>query len=324
MTGRSTVAAVLAAGMCGAGLAAQGPAVPHRVYAAARRAIADLPTIARDARTADVLVVGEQHLDDGTHRVELALLEALSADGRDVVLALEMFERDVQGPLAHFLMGQLSEDEFLGAARPWPRYQTDYKPLVDLAIARHWPVVAANVPRAIAAEVSQRGLRVLEGRPEAERAWFARDLHCSPSGAIYERFRRTMTGMAGPASDAAASASASASLDRYYAAQCLKDETMAESIAQAHAAGRLVGKRPLIVSVNGAFHSDGRGALIDGLARRMAGARLLVVSIQPVTALESAVPPAGEASPADYVIYTLGDLAAAQQEVGTPIGAHDR
>ncbi len=72
--------------------------------------------------------------------------------------------------LDHFLMGHVVEDDFLKVSRPWPRYRTDYKPLVDFAVSKKWPVVAANVPRAIASEVSKAGLGALDAKTGDDRA----------------------------------------------------------------------------------------------------------------------------------------------------------
>ena len=150
-------------------------------------------------------------------------------------LALEMFERDAQEPLDHFQMGHTEEAEFLADARPWPRYARDYKPLVDFAIARQWPVVAGNVPRSIAAEVAKDGLTVLAGRTDAERRLFAADLQCAASGDYFQRFVAAL-GTHGQTLG-------EASRVRYYESQCLKDETMAESIV-AGSRGRLDWRTP--------------------------------------------------------------------------------
>ena len=91
-----------------------------------------------------------------------------------MILSLEMFERDVQEPLEHFAMGHIMEEDFLDDGRPWPRYRTDYKPLVDFAIDKEWPIVAANVPRAIASDVSKAGLDVLQSKSDAQKKLFAK------------------------------------------------------------------------------------------------------------------------------------------------------
>ena len=55
-----------------------------------------------DLARADAVFVGEQHDDPNTHRLELAILEGLTRRGVPVIVALEMFERDVQ-PIARSL-----------------------------------------------------------------------------------------------------------------------------------------------------------------------------------------------------------------------------
>ena len=89
-----------------------------------------------DLSRADVILVGEQHDDPNTHRLETALLEGLQRRRSALVVSLEMFERDVQPALDAYLGGRNTEEEFLKASRPWPRYATDYRPLVELAKSR--------------------------------------------------------------------------------------------------------------------------------------------------------------------------------------------
>jgi uncharacterized iron-regulated protein len=274
--------------------------VPHRVFNTAAGVFADFESMSAELAKADVVFVGEQHDDPNTHRLELAILESLARRGRGAVVSLEMFERDVQEPLEHFLMGHTSETDFLQASRPWPRYATDYKPLVDLAISREWPVVAANVPRAIASEVSKGGLDVLKNKSESERRLFAADLRCAPEGEYFRRFGEAMGSH--PAADA--SGDARRTLERYYFSQCLKDETMAESIAETFAATRAAGA-PVIVHYNGAFHSDHRLGTAERTIRRLPNAKVVVISVKPVADLDKLTPEADKGV-ADFVIYTTG------------------
>src|SRR5512136_710582 len=101
----------------------------------------------------DVIFVGEIHDSRFAHEAELTLLTGLSERDPNLVLALEMFERDVQDILDAYLKGGISEDQFLEQSRPWPNYQDDYRPLIELAKTRGIPVIAANVPRRAAAAV---------------------------------------------------------------------------------------------------------------------------------------------------------------------------
>src|SRR5689334_18905479 len=60
------------------------------------------------ASSADVVFFGEQHDDPETHFLEFGLLEGLGQRLSNVVLSLEMFERDVQPSLDRFLSGAVS------------------------------------------------------------------------------------------------------------------------------------------------------------------------------------------------------------------------
>lgn len=102
----------------------------------------------------DVVFVGEVHGSRFAHKAELTLLTGLSQRDPNLVLALEMFERDVQDILDAYLKGDISEDQFLEQSRPWPNYQDDYRPLIELGKRKGIPVIAANVPRRVAAAVA--------------------------------------------------------------------------------------------------------------------------------------------------------------------------
>lgn len=278
-----------------------GAYVPERVVDTAAGTFTDFEAMAASLAKADVVLVGEQHDDPNTHRLELAVLEALARRRGGLVLSLEMFERDVQGRLDQFVRGQLPEPEFLATSRPWPRYASDYKPLVDLAAARQWPVVAANVPRPVASEVSKNGLGVLAGKPASERAWAARELRCTPQGEYFDRFGRAMGSHPGEGDEAAKRLSA----QRFYEAQCLKDETMAESIAAAHAAASTADTRAIVVHMNGAFHSDFHLGTAERVARRMPNARVAVITMMPVADLDAIELSGEDLRRADYLVFTV-------------------
>src|SRR4051812_5249570 len=135
--------------------------VPERVFDTRSGTFSDFELMVADLARADVVLVGEQHDDPNTHRLEAALLEGLLRRRAAVVVSLEMFERDVQPALEGYLAGRSGEEEFLKTSRPWPRYATDYRPLIELAKAQAWPVIAANVPRRYASEIAKAGLEPL-------------------------------------------------------------------------------------------------------------------------------------------------------------------
>ena len=170
--------------------------VPNRVYRSGKKRFEDFESMLADVAKADVVFLGEQHDDPGTHRLERAALEGIARRRGKVVLALEMFERDAQPGLDDYLAGRVSEADFLKTARPWPKYTTDYRPLVELARAKGWPVVAGNVPRRLASLIGRKGLIGVDSLPAADRALMATQLTC-PRDEYYERFKAEMGDMTG-------------------------------------------------------------------------------------------------------------------------------
>jgi Haem-binding uptake, Tiki superfamily, ChaN len=66
--------------------------------------------------------------------------------------------------------------------------------------------------------------------------------------------------------------------DLFYESQCVKDETMAESIVQARTAK---GGTPIVVHFNGAFHSDYALGTVSRVVRRLPRSKVVVVSAVP-------------------------------------------
>jgi uncharacterized iron-regulated protein len=274
--------------------------VPQRVFDTRRQAFTDFESMLADLARADVVFVGEQHDDPNTHRLEAAILMGLDRRKVPVTLSLEMFERDTQGSLDAYLAGIIGEPEFLKASRPWPRYATDYRPMVETAKTEQWPVIAANVPRRIASAVAKAGKSALDALPDGDGGLVARDLQC-PRDAYFDRFAAQMNSHPNPGQDKQA---AEATTERYYWSQCVKDETMAESIVAGFE--RQAGRPGTIVHYNGAFHSDFGLGTADRVRRRLPGRRVAVVSVVPVTDLDTLAPSGEDLKRGDYLIYTIG------------------
>jgi uncharacterized iron-regulated protein len=290
---------------------AAGRYIPQRVYDSDDKRFTDFEAMLADLSRADVVFVGEQHDDPATHRLELAILEGIARRRRPVVLALEMFERDVQPQLDDYLSGRLGEEEFLKNSRPWPRYATDYRPLVEFARAHNWRVLAANVPRRYASQVARTGLAALDTLPPAERAFIAQQIQC-PQDDYFKRFAEQMSAHPGASSsqssatqaprDPKAESEHRAMTERFYHAQCIKDETMAESIANAYL--NTPQPRPLIIHYNGAFHSDYRLGTASRTKQRLPKANIRVISVIPVSDLDT-VKADEYRKRGDYLIFAL-------------------
>jgi uncharacterized iron-regulated protein len=304
---------------------AQAPAayVPQRVYDTGRASFVDFEMMLADLSHADVVFVGEQHDDPNTHRLELAVLDGLRRRHVPLTLSLEMFERDVQDVVVRYLADAITEAELLKDARPWPRYSTDYRPLLELAKTEKWRVLAANAPRRFASDVAKSGKEALDRLSAADRRMVARDLQC-PHDDYFQRFVKAMEEHAEPAGEKTAKdkvrsekppekeapakpadskRDGAAMTERYYWSQCVKDETMAESIATAFDAQ---GSNPKpVVHFTGAFHSDFGQGTAERTRRRLPGRRVAIVTILPVADLDSLAPGGEDLKRADYLVYTL-------------------
>ncbi|MFT4623970.1 MAG: putative iron-regulated protein [Myxococcota bacterium] len=246
---------------------------------------------------ADVVFLGETHLDETTHRTELALLQAL-ADRRPVVLSLEMLERDVQADVDAWLAGTLDDAGLAERIRPWGNHSVAYQPLLDAARGRGLPVLAANFPRPWLRRV---------GGPEApfaafseeERALLPRTL-VPNSDAYWRRADNAMRGHAGrmpaPSDDG-----------RLVSVQSLWDNAMGEAVSDA--LQRWPGH--LVVHVNGGFHTaygDGTAAQVR---HRAPEAELRTVTILP--ALQPSTIASTGAPTADFMVHAESRAADADQ-----------
>lgn len=206
------------------------------------------------------------------------------AKGAKLALSMEMFEADNQSKLNNFLAGTLSEENFLATARPWPNYGTDYAPLVNFAKEKKMPVIAANVPRFLAAHVAKNNAST-EGVEAQYQQCLPKHTY-APEGAYKDKFYAQMNSPEAPMK------LPPARLAAVYAAQCLKDDKMAESIAafaDAH-------QNMQILHINGCFHSDAH----LGTAQKLEALRpeLKVAVITPLERKQKGEKPAG-----DFVVW---------------------
>ena len=303
--------------------AARAAYVPNRVYDSRKKKWIDFETLVQRANGMEMVFVGEQHDTDPVQALELALLEGIArrrgTTGGPVVLSMEMFERDAQADLNSYLAGTLDEVTFLKSSRPWPKYLTNYRPLVEFAKGEKWPVVAANVPRPFAQIVARGGLKALDTLGKEVRAQqIAAELSC-PDDEYAKLFKSwfgeqmNSAGHGVPAAGPSVSAdsakklavNAAATEQRYYESQCVKDETMGESVARALTDARARGANALVVHVNGSFHTDYTLGTADRALRRVKDAKHMVIKIIPTMDIDG-VDAKSMRKYADYLVFTVG------------------
>jgi aminopeptidase N len=223
---------------------------------------------------ADVVFLGETHDDETTHRLELAVYEGLlRRKPKQVVLAMEMFERDVQQVLDDYLAGRIDEQQFLARSRPWANYHTAYRPLIELAKQTQGAVIASNFPRPLRTQVSMRGADALKNLKPEQANQVPRQLHPN-TDAYWRRVDNAIRSHQGMMSGGGTDASS-----RLYSAQSLWDNSMGESCADA------LEKYPgqTVLHVNGGFHSAYWDGSVHQLKLRRPNANIRTVAAVPTS-----------------------------------------
>lgn len=263
----------------------------YKVYDGAGRP-ADLEQIVAAIEKSDAVFLGELHDDTVGHAIQFDLFRqavARFAPDRSVALSLEMFERDVQVVVDEYLAGLISETHLMSSSRPWGNYKTDYRPLLELAKEKRLAVIAANAPRRYVNMVSRNGREALTRLSKDARKWLAPLPYGEPSEAYARKFRALM----GP------SAEAQMGIEKILASQALWDATMAHSVAR-YLKDR---KKPLVIHLNGGFHTESRLGTVEHLLKYRPKTKVLVVTIRYEDSFDT-FDNAKHANLGDFVILT--------------------
>lgn len=195
---------------------------------------------------ARAIYVGEHHNSVLSHHAQLYILSqvyrlrrgegaaASLPEGRDLAVGLEMLPRRLQPQLDAYLAGAIDEDGFLQAvdwAHTWGFDFALYRPIFDFCRTHGLRMYALNAPRDLARAVRQRGLSGLSPEEQAQ----------LPTGAPWpmpephRQFIRSIFDQHGapkkPPSPTEA-AERDAAFERFYSAQLVWDESMAQAVAQ--------------------------------------------------------------------------------------------
>lgn len=263
----------------------------YRIYDAQGNP-ATLEKIVDSLKDVDVVFLGELHDDQTAHFLQNAIFQkAFEKYGaeRKVALSLEMFERDVQVVLDEYLNNLISENHFLLSSRPWGNYKTDYRPLVEFAKEKKLPVIAANAPRRYVNMVSRNGRDSLSALSKEAKSWLASLPYNQASEAYAKKFNALMGG----------SMEAKMGLNKILDSQSLWDATMAFWISEYLKDT----KNPLVVHLNGSFHTENRLGTPEHLLKYSKKAKFLVVTMRYEENFEN-FDKAKHSNSGDFVILT--------------------
>ena len=123
-----------------------------------------LEEITRISADKDYILIGEGHKNVCDHRVQQALLKALTATDRPLSVGLEMVSVDMQPVLDDFAAGRVEVDaleEELQWNAKWGYPFSLFRPLFNTINRNSLPVAGLNVPSSVIKAVSEKGLERL-------------------------------------------------------------------------------------------------------------------------------------------------------------------
>jgi uncharacterized iron-regulated protein len=182
--------------------------------------------IVTQLKTADVVYLGETHDRESDREQQLAIIQALLKHNSKLAIGMEMFQRPAQPLLDRYLAGTITATELRKQSEfdtRWGYKWESYAPILEFAKAHRLPVIALNTPTEITRKAAKQGLESLT----------AVELQSIPPVAEIDRSNLEYRGMilASYQQHAGMVSIASRSFDRFYTAQLLWDETMAERVA---------------------------------------------------------------------------------------------
>lgn len=236
----------------------------YKIYHNPTNQALELSDIIRLSEQAQVILFGEEHNDSLAHALQRQLYKGLLDAHKNVILSMEMFERDVQLVLNEYLAGLISESSLIEEGRAWNNYG-DYAPLIYLAKKNNQGVIAANVPGRYARMVSRKGIGTLKLLHRKASSYFSYFELPEENDRYREKFYAAM-------GDHGHSMGPSV-----FYAQLLRDATMAESIVTASKKNR----NSLILHLTGRFHVDENLGTVSALKKRKKKLRILTISCFP-------------------------------------------
>ena len=249
----------------------------------------DVNEVALKGAKCKFVLVGESHTDAEHHKAQAAIIDAIAATGRQVIVGFEMFTRDNQRNIDPWTAGKYSEQEFIQESdwkKQWGFDYSLYKPIFDVIKQRGLRMAALNVPRDWVRQVGRKGPSAITAD---QKSWVP-DLDLTNKD-----HRELFTAMMGGHPDMPAE-----QLNNIYAAQVTWDTGMAKSAFDAMA---WHGDATMVICAG-----SGHVAYGEGIAYRLAQmgdkSRLIVVCV--------------DSKPGEKVSKGLGDFVFTAAKIGPP------
>jgi uncharacterized iron-regulated protein len=186
----------------------------------------NVESVLKEIASADVVYLGETHDRPEDHQAQLTIIQSLHRLNPQLVIGMEMFQRPYQPVLDRYLAGKITEAELIEQSqypKRWGFSWEFYAPIVRFARDRGLPVIALNTPTEVTRKVARSGL---ESLTLAEKRFIPPISAIALGPASYRQRLRQIY------DDIHHGKTSQANFERFFQAQVLWDETMAERIAR--------------------------------------------------------------------------------------------
>lgn len=222
----------------------------------------------KDLETDEIVYLGEEHYNPHHIAAAIRILSALTADGIQPAIGMEMFAWDGQSALNQYVSSSPQEkEEFLDQAQwkvNWGGAFDNYEPLVLFAREHRLPLYAMNPPKALIRRVVKSGLaQAREGTDWKQWGLDQEEIVDDPAyrARIFDQLRRCHGG------------GADEDYRTMYEASMVRDEGMAKTLVTAleKMPRQAPGSKRLILSYTGGGHIQYKLPVPERVSRRMSG-----------------------------------------------------
>jgi uncharacterized iron-regulated protein len=180
-----------------------------------------LEALMNDLQAVQIIYVGEQHTNPDHHAIQLKILENLCQTSPGLIVGMEMFDRTYQPILDQWSAGMLTDQEFIEKVHWYANWKYDfdfYAGILTFIKDHRIPLFALNVPSDISAKIAVGGLENL--RPW-ERQYLPKIINTS--NLAHKSYVENIFNLH--------HAKGRENFEFFYAAQCIWEDAMAQSIA---------------------------------------------------------------------------------------------
>lgn len=185
-----------------------------------------------DLSSVRVVYVGETHTDPAHHQVQLRIIKALAARAADLAVGMEMFDYTYQDVLDLWSSGLVDRQQFLEKTQWYANWRYDfdlYKEILTFVQEQRLILVGLNIPFYIPSRIRVGGIANQQKDVKAllpETIDTSKSKHRAYLEEIYNSHRHRFKG--------------SGNFEYFYEAQCVWEDTMAESVARNLGTGKMV------------------------------------------------------------------------------------